>query len=172
MDIYWTMGCIIPYINLDGGIVMIKTFRQHATVKSITGIVLLLVLFSAIVLTIGFNIFTDALLEQYAEGAYLTAKTASLLEQYAEGAYLTAKTASQYVNADEMEDYLQSGGEGEEYEQVWDNLDRLCNSSGSTFIYVIIPDTTDYAHIQFIFSTIDHHTKYTRYDFGYLRETI
>ena len=133
---------------------MIKNFRQHATVKSITGIVLLLVLFSMIVLTIGFNIFTDALLEQYAEGAYLT-----------------AKTASQYVNADEMEDYLQSGGEGEEYEQVWDNLDRLCNSSGSTFIYVIIPDTTDYAHIQFIFSTIDHTTKYTRYDFGYLRET-
>ena len=50
---------------------MIKLFRQHATVKSIAGIVLLLVLFSAIVLTIGFNIFTDALLEQYAEGAYL-----------------------------------------------------------------------------------------------------
>ena len=133
---------------------MIKLFRQHATVKSIAGIVLLLVLFSMIVLTIGFNIFTDALLEQYAEGAYLT-----------------AKTASQYVNADEMEDYLQSGGEGEAYEQVWDNLDRLCNSSGSTFIYVIIPDTTDYAHIQFIFSTIDHNTQYTRYDFGYLRET-
>ncbi len=133
---------------------MIKTFRQHATVKSITGIVLLLVLFSAIVLTIGFNIFTDALLEQYAEGAYLT-----------------AKTASTYVNADEMDNYLQSGGEGDEYEQVWDNLDRLCNSSGSTFIYVIIPDTTDYAHIQFIFSTIDHTTKYTKYDFGYLRET-
>ena len=133
---------------------MIKNFRQHATVKSITGIVLLLVLFSAIVLTIGFNIFTDALLEQYAEGAYLT-----------------AKTASTYVNADEMDNYLQSGGEGDEYEQVWDNLDRLCNSSGSTFIYVIIPDTTDYAHIQFIFSTIDHTTKYTKYDFGYLRET-
>ena len=133
---------------------MIKFFRQHATVKSITGIVLLLVLFSMIVLTIGFNIFTDALLEQYAEGAYLT-----------------AKTASQYVNADEMENYLQSGGEGEAYEQVWDNLDRLCNSSGSTFIYVIIPDITDYAHIQFIFSTIDHNTKYTKYDFGYLRET-
>ena len=133
---------------------MIKFFRQHATVKSITGIVLLLVLFSAIVLTIGFNIFTDALLEQYAEGAYLT-----------------AKTASQYVNADEMETYLQSGGEGEEYEQVWGDLDRLCNFSGSTFIYVIIPDRTDYAHILFIFSTIDHKSKFTKYDFGYLRDT-
>ena len=133
---------------------MIKLFRQHATVKSISGIVLLLILFSMIVLTIGFNIFTDALLEQYAEGAYLT-----------------AKTASQYVNADEMENYLQSNGEGEEYQQVWDNLDRLCNSSGSTFIYVIIPDTTDYAHIKFIFSTIDHKSKFSKYDFGYLRET-
>ena len=131
-----------------------KKLRQHATVKSITGIVLLLVLFSAIVLSIGYSIFTDALLEQYAEGAYLT-----------------AKTAAQIVNADDMDAYAQSGGEGETYMNVWTNLDRLCNSSGSTFIYVIIPDTTDYAHIRFIFSTIDHNSKYTEYDFGYLRET-
>ena len=131
-----------------------KKLRQHATVKSITGIVLLLVVFSAIVLTIGYSIFTDALLEQYAEGAYLT-----------------AKTAAQLVNADDMDAYVQSGGEGEMYTQVWSNLDRLCNSSGSTFIYVIIPDTTDYAHIKFIFSTIDHNSEFSKYDFGYLRDT-
>ena len=131
-----------------------KKLRQHATVKSITGIVLLLVLFSAIVLTIGYNTFTDALLEQYSEGAYLT-----------------AKSAAQHVNADEMDDYVNSGGEGEQYMKVWDELDQLCNSSGSTFIYVIIPDTTDYAHIKFIFSTIDHNSKYTKYDFGFLRDT-
>jgi len=131
-----------------------KKLRQHATVKSITGIVLLLILFSAIVLTIGYNTFTDALLEQYSEGAYLT-----------------AKSAAQHVNADEMDDYVNSGGEGEQYMKVWNELDQLCNSSGSTFIYVIIPDTTDYAHITFIFSTIDHNSKYSKYDFGYLRET-
>ena len=131
-----------------------KNLRQHATVKSITGIVLLLILFSAIVLTIGYNILTDALLEQYSQGAYLT-----------------AKAASQYINADDMDAYVQSGGQGEKYTAVWENMDRLCNGSGSTFIYVIIPDTSDYAHIKFIFSTIDHNSKYTKYDFGYLRET-
>ena len=68
-----------------------KKFRQYANVKSITGIVLLLVLFSAIVLTIGYNIFTE-----------------SLLEQYSEGASLTAKTASHLVNADDMDEYVQS----------------------------------------------------------------
>ena len=128
--------------------------RKHATVKSITGIILLLILFSAIVLTIGYNTFTEALLDQYSEGAYLT-----------------AKTAAQYVDADAMDEYVNSGGEGEEYTEVWNSLDRLCNSSGSTFIYVIIPDRTDYAHIKFIFSTIDHNSRYTKYDFGYLRET-
>ncbi len=131
-----------------------KKFRQHANIKSITSIVLLLVVFSAIVLTIGYNIFTEALLEQYSEGAYLT-----------------AKTASQLVNADDMDEYVNSGGQGEKYMKVWEDLDRLCNSSGSTFIYVIIPDTTDYAHIKFVFSTIDHNSRYTKYDFGYLRET-
>ena len=131
-----------------------KNLRQHATVKSITGIVLLLILFSAIVLTIGYNILTDALLEQYSQGAYLT-----------------AKAASQYINADDMDAYVQSGGQGEKYTAVWENMDRLCNGSGSTFIYVIIPDTSDDAHIKFICSTIDHNSKYTKYDFGYLRET-
>ncbi|MCR5653104.1 MAG: SpoIIE family protein phosphatase [Ruminococcus sp.] len=131
-----------------------KKFRRHATVKSITGIVLLLVLFSAIVSTIGYNTFSQALLEQYSEGAYLT-----------------AKTAAQFVKADDMDEYVNSGGKGEKYTKVWKDMDRLCNSSGSTFIYVIIPDTTDYAHIKFIFSTIDHNSKYTKYDFGFLRET-
>ena len=131
-----------------------KKLSRHATVKSITGIVLLLVLFSAIVLTIGYNTFTDALLEQYSDGAYLT-----------------AKSAAQHVNADEIDDYINSGGVGEQYTKAWNELDLLCNSSGSTFIYVIIPDTTDYAHIKFIFSTIDHNSKYSKYDFGYLRET-
>ncbi|MCR5150827.1 MAG: hypothetical protein K6B52_06340 [Clostridiales bacterium] len=133
---------------------MIKAIQKHAAVKSITSIVLLLVIFSAAVLTIGYSTFTGALLEQYSEGAHLT-----------------AKTAAQLIDADSMDEYVLSGGTGEKYSGVWDSLDSLCNSSGSTFIYVIIPDTSDYAHITFIFSTIDHNSKYSKYDFGYLRET-
>ena len=131
-----------------------KRLNQRITYKSIFGIVLLLILFSAIVGAIGYNSFTDALLNQYAEGAFLT-----------------AQTAAELVDADRMDEYAQSGGTTPAYLEVWDRMDHLCNSSGSTFIYVILPDRSDYRHITFIFSTIDHASHYTKYDFGYLRET-
>ena len=131
-----------------------KFLRQHAAVKSIGGIILLLVVFFAIVITIGYNSFTDALLDQYSDGAFLT-----------------AETAAQLVDADMMEEYARGGGTTEEYLDVWNNMDRLCNSSGATFIYVIQPDRSDYAHITFLFSTIGHNSSYTKYDFGYVRDT-
>ncbi len=131
-----------------------KRLRQHVTFKSISGIVLLLVLFSVIVGVIGYRTFTDALLNQYAEGAFLT-----------------ARTAAELVDADRLDEYAQSGGTTSEYLAVWDRMDHLCNSSGSTFIYVIEPDRSDYGHITFLFSTIAHDSPYTKYDFGYVRET-
>ena len=131
-----------------------KRLRQHVTFKSIAGMVLLLVLFSAIVSVIGYRTFTNALLDQYAEGAFLT-----------------AQTAAELVDADRMDEYAQSGGTTSEYMAVWDRMDHLCNTSGSTFIYVIEPDRSDYGHITFLFSTIDHDSSYTKYDFGFVRET-
>ena len=128
--------------------------RQHVAFKSIFGIVLLLVLFSLIVSVIGYTSFTEAQLQQYADGAFLT-----------------ARTAAELVDADRMEEYAESGGTTAAYLEVWDKMDRLCNSSGSTFIYVIQPDRSDYRHITFLFSTIDHESHYTKYDFGYLRDT-
>ena len=132
----------------------VKRPRRHITFKSIAGIVLLLALFSGIVGVIGYRSFTDALLQQYASGAFLTAKTAADL-----------------VDADRMDEYAQSGGTTYGYMEVWDRMDHLCNTSGSTFIYVIQPDRSDYGHITFLFSTIDHDSHYTKYDFGFVRET-
>ena len=131
-----------------------KRLRQHVTFKSISGIVLLLVLFSTIVSIIGYRTFTNALLNQYAEGAFLT-----------------AQTAAELVDADRLDEYAQSGGTTPEYLAAWNSMDHLCNSSGSTFIYVIEPDRSDYGHITFLFSTIDHDSPYTKYDFGFVRET-
>ena len=131
-----------------------KRIREHAAVKSILGIVLLLAIFSVIVGVIGFNGFTDALLGQYAEGAFLT-----------------AETAVQFLDADRIDEYASSNGTTEEYQAVWQRLDQLCNSSGSTFIYLIQPDRSDYAHITFLFSTINHESSYSLYSFGYVRET-
>ena len=131
-----------------------KILKQHAAVKSIGGIVLLLLVFFAVVSIIGYNSFTEALMSQYSEGAFLT-----------------AETAAQMVDADRMDEYAESEGATQEYLDVWNQLDHLCNSSGSTFVYVIRPDRSDYAHITFLFSTIDHESKYTIYDFGYVRDT-
>ena len=122
--------------------------------KSVAGIILLLTVFSLIVSIIGYNSFTDALLSQYADGAFRTAETAAM-----------------ELDTDKMEDYSQSGGITEEYKTVLDSIERLCNSSGATFIYVIRPDLTDYGHITFLFSTINENSDYTRYEFGYVRET-
>ncbi len=122
--------------------------------KSVVGIVLLLAVFSLIVSIIGYNSFTEALLSQYADGAFRTAETAAM-----------------ELDTDKMEEYVQSGGVTEEYKTVLDSIERLCNSYGATFIYVIRPDLTDYGHITFLFSTINKNSNYTRYEFGYVRET-
>ena len=132
----------------------LEKMNGRITVKSIIGIVLLLVVFSAFVGAVGFTSFTDALMAQYADGAFRTAETASI-----------------FVDADRIDEYLESGGTSEEYLSVLTRMSRICNYSGSTFIYVIQPDLTDYAHITFLFSTINKNSNYTVYDFGYVRET-
>jgi len=128
--------------------------RHRVAFKSIFGLILLLIGFSVVVSLIGYKGFTDALLNQYSESAFHT-----------------ARIAAEIVDPDRVDDYWESGGSTEAYQETWYSLSRLCNSSGSTFVYVIKPDRTDYGHIRFLFSTINHQSNYTLYDFGYLRET-
>ena len=54
-----------------------KKPRVSILFKSIAGMVLLVIVFSILVSIMGFYSFTDALLEQYAEGALRTAETAA-----------------------------------------------------------------------------------------------
>ncbi len=131
-----------------------KKLGQRVAFKSISGIVLLLLVFSVIISVIGNRGFTEALLNQYADNAFHTARVAAVV-----------------VDGDRIDEYWKSGGETEAYQSVWSSLTRLCNSSNATFVYVIEPDRTDYAHIHFLFSTINEHSHYSLYDFGYIRET-
>jgi sigma-B regulation protein RsbU (phosphoserine phosphatase) len=131
-----------------------KKLRQRATFKSISGIVLLLLVFAVIILVIGNRGVTDALLNQYSDNAFHTARIAAVV-----------------IDGDRVGEYWESGGETEAYKAVWESLTRLCNSSGATFVYMIEPDRTDYAHIRFLFSTINQNSHYSLYEFGYLRET-
>ena len=122
--------------------------------KSISGIVLLLFVFSVIVDVIGYRAFTDALLEQYADEAFRTADIGATI-----------------VDADKLDEYETSGGVTQDYQQVMSQLDLLCDSTGSTFVYVIVPDRSDYATITFLFSASHSDIPYTVYEFGYERAT-
>ena len=91
-----------------------KRLRQSISFKSISGIVLLLVLFSLIVSMIGYNGLTDALLNQYSEGAFHTARIAAAI-----------------IEADRIDEYSRSSGETEAYQAAWTSLRRLCNSANA-----------------------------------------
>ena len=128
--------------------------KDSIVLKSILGIVLILVVFTFIVGIIGYQGFTEALLDRYADDAFRTADIAALS-----------------VEADRMDDYINSGGVSAEYQSVRDSLDHICNAAGAAFVYVICPDVSDYDHITFVFSTHSHESDYPIYDFGYVRET-
>lgn len=131
-----------------------EKISQSIIFKCIFGILLLLIVFSGIIGAIGYNAVTD-----------------SLLSEYSAGAFQTARIAQEKLDGDRMDAYIESEGKTEEYRKAFDELDQLCNESGSMFVYVIQPDLTDYAHIKFWFSTINRDSEFTQYEFGYLRET-
>lgn len=130
-----------------------RKLRSSIVFKSISGIVILLLVFTVIVSVIGYLEFTDALMEQYAEGAFYTADTAAL-----------------NVNADHLQSYLE-GGDQEEYEKIRNEFERLCEAQEATFIYVICPDQTDYNHITFVISAMNNRYSYELFERGYVRET-
>ncbi len=131
-----------------------RRLKANVIVKSITGIVLLLVIFSVIVGVIGYRKFTVAMAEQYADGGFRT-----------------AWAAVNMLDEDRIDEYMASGGKTEEYLEAWSRLDDLCNATGATFIYMIIPERPSYNHITFLFSTINENSEYEKYDFGYVRDT-
>ena len=128
--------------------------KKSITLKSILAILCLLVLFAIIVSIAGNSAFGDAIRMQYAEDAFHIAHAAAV-----------------DVDPDRMDSYFESGGQSEEYRQVWTRMDELCNAMDATFIYVIRPDLTDYNHISFVFSTVNHESEYSPYEVGFVRET-
>ncbi len=133
---------------------IIRKVKESLALKTILNVILLLALYTIVVSIIGYTEVTEALLDQYADGAFRT-----------------AGIAVRTIDPDRVDDFEQSGGEGEEYETVHHRLSQICNGSGSMFIYAIIPDRTDYKHITFLFSSMNHTGAFTQYEFGYVRET-
>lgn len=131
-----------------------KRPSQSVVFKSISAIIVPMLILALIISFVGYHSFTNGMLELYESGAVDL-----------------ARTSASEIDADKLDDYVASGGTTPEYMEAWTKLDRICNTSGATFVYVIRPDLEDYAHITFLFSTINHNSKYSVYDFGYYRET-
>ena len=125
------------------------------TFTSIAVMIFLLLAFALAVGIIGYKGFTKALLNQYADGAFRT-----------------ASIGASYVNGEHIDEFLEPHERWTmDYLQVWDDLNQLCNLSDVTFIYVIKPDTTDYAHITFIYSTVNKESKFKPIEAGFVRDT-
>ena len=130
-----------------------KRFRNNLAFRSIFVVVLMLILVFGILGSFGYYGFTSALLEQYAAAAFNT-----------------ADVAATQIDSDQIDAYIASNGTSRDYKEVLDILDMLCNTTESTFIYVIQP-SDDYRHITFLFSSINRDMDYEMYDYGYVRET-
>ena len=131
-----------------------KRLTHRVVFKSIAGIIVPLVILALVVASLGYGCFTNGMLELYEDGAIEI-----------------ARTAAADVDADMLDWYQEKGEQTYEYQTAIAKMEKLCNTSGATFIYVIRPDLTDYAHITFLFSTINANSHYTRYHFGFVRET-
>lgn len=128
--------------------------RNKIAFKTIAGMVIVIMVFSFLAGLVGYNYITNALIDQYGREAERTARSAADL-----------------LDGDDVYRLSQSEGKTGEYLSIWNKMERLCNSSGAMFIYVIQPDTSDYAHITFLFSTINYDSDFDLYPFGFVRET-
>ena len=133
---------------------MSKLKISRIAFKSLLTYTFLLLVFAVTVCIIGYRGFTEVLLRMYTRGGFRIA------------------AAAQYdIDPDQLDAYLESGGKTEGYQETWDRLDRLCNASEATFIYVIRPDQSDYRHVKYIFSTVNYNSPYFPYEVGYIKET-
>lgn len=132
----------------------LKQITSGLSFRVLIGIVLLLYTFNIIISLAGYFQFT-----------------ASFTRQYNDFAFYTAETAATLVNGDKIQEYLETGGNSDEYRIALERMNVLCQKQNVTLIYVISVDTSDYNHFRSVFNTVNESTGYTPWEVGYERET-
>lgn len=120
------------------------------------GIIVLLVVFSAIVGIIGTQCFIGAFRREYSTVTYHM-----------------ADSAAAFVNGDHINEYL-AGKEQQEYIQTKNNLDSLCKNMNVSIIYVISVNQADYGSFVSIFNSVNNevdNSKYVEWELGKERNT-
>lgn len=135
---------------------LFNKLRSSMAANIIGAIVIMLVIFGAIVSTIGYLSFTKAFKVEYADSTYHMANTAATL-----------------VKGDHLTDYLE-GKLPDEYQITKSALDIYVKKMGVTMVYVIRVDQSDYGRFTCIFDLIDNtvdDTEYVEWEMGHKRDT-
>ena len=130
------------------------SFFKSISFKTVIGLILVMVVLSALLAYTGYQNFNG-----------------SMLDQYQTDTINIAKISVRTVDADRMDDYLSELWDAEGYQETARNFENLCNASGATFIYAIVPDI-DCKHVTFVFTSRNaKYISFELFDPGYYRET-
>ena len=117
---------------------IIEKYKHSIAAGIISIIVISISIFGVVVSIIGNLVFTNTFKNVYADTTYHIADTATAL--------VNGDNIDEYIAGREMEDYLRTKG----------FLDRYCKRIHVSLIYVIKPDTSDYATFISIFNAVDN----------------
>ena len=130
------------------------SYFKSISFKTVVGLILIMVVLSTLLAYTGYKNFDGAMLGQY--------QTDTLN---------IAEVAVKALDADRMGDYRSELWDAEGYRETVKEFENLCNASGATFIYAIVPDN-DCRHITFVFTSRNaKYISYELFDPGYYRET-
>ena len=152
----------------------LKRLRKNITFNIISGILLVMIVFSLISLSIGYWQFSNRFTDEYSDNAIRIADAAEsylsigLIEEYLE---LEIKDTEEMIFADMDQFDAETKNCYDSYLNSYVLLQSLCDKVQAEFIYVIVPDTTDYEHITFVYNVVNSESGYSAYPIGYVRET-
>ncbi len=136
----------------------------------IIAFVLLTLVISLVISTIGYYRFTSAFEEQYKDSAYRTGETAEIL-LVANGSgteYIIDEKGHVLLEPGKIDEYIASGGETEEYKTILNNINYLCEKQNVSIVYVI-KVKEDFSEYISVFNAPNMKTtKYTPWEVGSL----
>lgn len=133
---------------------LIKKLRSNLGFNIASAIIVLLVISSIIISSIGYISFKNAFKREYSKSTYNIARTAATL-----------------IKADDIDNYLTENKNEETYNQTKEYLDKFCEKMNVTLIYVIKVNTEDYKSFKSIFNSVLKDSDYKEWELGYERET-
>ncbi len=132
---------------------LIKKLNSNLSFMIIGSVIILLVVFAAVIDIIGYRRFTWVYTNEYNDYAYRTALTAAAI-----------------IDADQIDHYIETGGEDEGYKKTRDNLFILANKQGVSVIYLVKPDP-DYKNFTSVFNAVSDDSPYEPWEIGFRRKT-